>query len=128
MPDNADAPGAGGLEAASSRSDPILFSDLDAPRPAAAAPPQGARWLAFASILVAGLLSGMIGYGTGDLLGDGSSLWTGVGAVAGAAAGAVGVGIVAGLTLRAMSEWRAIEHPEAAAPPPDARRQEADDT
>jgi hypothetical protein len=70
----------------------------------------------------------MIGYGTGDLLGDGSSLWTGVGAVAGAAAGAVGVGIVAGLTLRAMSEWRAIEHPEAAAPPPDARRQEADDT
>ncbi len=90
---------------------PIPFEDLKAPTPIPATPPMGARVLAFGSILVGGLLGGMIGYGTGDLMAT-SSIWAGVGALVGAAAGAIGVGVVANLTMRAMNEWRAVDHPE----------------
>lgn len=91
------------------------FEGLRAPTPISAAPPAPARWLAFASVLVSGLLGGLIGYGTGDLLaGDSESagLWAALGGLIGAVGCAVGVGIVAGLTLRAMGEWRAVHHPE----------------
>lgn len=90
---------------------PLLYQDLVAPEPADPDPPPAARWLAFAAILVAGLLGGLIGYGTADLLSE-SSLIVGLGGIAGAAIGAVGVGVVAGLTLRAMNEWRSVSHPE----------------
>ncbi|MEM7339117.1 MAG: hypothetical protein AAF467_10745 [Actinomycetota bacterium] len=100
-----------GVEPAISAS-PLPFEDLDAPLPAAAEPPPSARWLAFGSILVGGLLGALIGYGTGDLMG-GTSLWAAIGALIGAAICAVGVGIVANLTLRAMNEWQAVRHPEA---------------
>lgn len=53
----------------------------------------------------------MIGWGTGDVLGDTTS-WAAIGALIGAVCGAVGVGIVATLTLRAMNEWHAVQHPE----------------
>jgi hypothetical protein len=36
-----------------------------------------------------------------------------VGGLVGGVSGAVGVGIIAGLTLRAMNEWSSVRHPEA---------------
>ena len=57
----------------------------------------------------------MIGWGTGDVLGQTTS-WAAIGALIGAVFGAVGVGIVATLTLRAMNEWNAVQHPEANEP------------
>ncbi|WP_419917669.1 hypothetical protein [Candidatus Poriferisocius sp.] len=72
-----------------------------------AAPPRGARWLAFASILVGGLCGGLIGFAYIDLQCEGScGLWTGLSALIGAVAGAMGLAVVAVLTLRAMEEWR----------------------
>jgi hypothetical protein len=90
---------------------PLLYTDLDAPEPVDPSPPAAARWLAFGSILVGGLLGGLIGYGTADLMVDSSAL-VALGGFLGAVAGAVGVGVVAGLTLRAMNEWKSIDHPE----------------
>jgi len=91
---------------------PVPFQDLRIPTPSRAAPPLGARVAAFGGILVGGLLGGLIGYGTADLMSGGSAAWAVVGLLVGALGGAVGVGIVAGLTLRAMNEWKATVHPE----------------
>lgn len=91
---------------------PLPFEGLTAPTPNRSAPPKAARWLAFSSILLGGLLGGLIGYGTGEVLGQ-TSLWGAIGALAGGLIGAVGVGIVSSLTLQAMIEWKAVEHPEA---------------
>lgn len=76
-----------------------------------ALPSTGARVLAFVAILVAGLCGGLIGYAFVDMQteGDGSA-WAGVGGLVGAVAFAVGVGVVAVLAMRAMGEWRVIEH------------------
>lgn len=90
----------------------VRYTDLEAPRPAAAAPPEPARYLAFLGIVLGGLLGGLIGWGVADLL-TSTALWAGVGAIVGGVSGAVGVGIIAGLTLRAMNEWRSVRHPEA---------------
>lgn len=90
---------------------PLPFEDLVAPEPVAADPPGAARWLAFASILAGGVLGAMVGYGVGDVMAR-DSTWAAVGALLGALTGAVGVGVVANLTLRAMNEWKAVEHPE----------------
>lgn len=77
------------------------------PEERSALPPRGARWLAFASILVGGLCGGLIGFAYIDLQCEGDcGLWTGLGALVGAVAGAVGLAVVAILTLRAMDEWR----------------------
>ena len=77
------------------------------PEERSALPPRGARWLAFASILVGGLCGGLIGFAYIDLQCEGDcALWTGLGALIGAVAGAVGLAVVAILTLRAMEEWR----------------------
>ena len=113
QPDGADAT-AGSEQAVtpSARRTPLPYSDLVAPQPIPAAPPAAARWLAFGSIIVAGLLGGLIGYGTADLTTDGAA-WAALGALVGAAVCAAGVGIVASLTLRAMNEWHAVQHPEA---------------
>lgn len=91
--------------------DLLPFAGLSIPEPLETQPPTTARWLAFAGTLVGGLLGGLIGFGTADLLG--AERW--ISALVGvlfAAGGATGVGIVAQLTLRAMNEWRAVHHPE----------------
>lgn len=80
----------------------------ESPPPSSALPPLGARILAFVAVLVGGMCGGLIGYGVVDLSCDGECplLAVSIG-VAGAVLGAVGVAIVAVLTLRAMGEWRA---------------------
>lgn len=91
---------------------PLPFQDLVAPEPIEAAPPPAARWLAFALILLGGTLGALVGFGVGDVMGR-TTDWAAVGAFLGGLTGAIGVGVVANLTLRAMNEWRAVEHPEA---------------
>ena len=78
--------------------------DSGSPEERSALPPRGARWLAFAAILLGGLCGGLIGFAYIDLQCEGNcGLWTGLGALIGAVAGAVGLAV---LTLRAMDEWR----------------------
>jgi len=87
------------------------FTNLAAPDPVVAAPPQSARAAAFAAILVGGLLGGLVGFGIGDVLYS-DSTWSAVAALAGALTGAIGLGVLANLTLRAMNEWKTASHPE----------------
>lgn len=76
-----------------------------------ALPSTGARVLAFASILIAGLCGGLIGYAVVDLQCEGDcTAPAGLAGLAGAVVFAVGVGVVAVLALRAMAEWRVIQH------------------
>jgi hypothetical protein len=73
-----------------------------------ALPPKGARVLAFVAILIGGFCGGLIGYAFADLqCADGCATLAGVSGLIGAAIGAVGVGIVSVLALRAMGEWTA---------------------
>lgn len=89
----------------------------EAPRPGeptpyapSALPPAGARILAFLAILVGGACGGLIGYGFTDLqCSDDCTALAGGAGVVGAIIGAVGVGVVAVLALRAMGEWRTVE-------------------
>jgi hypothetical protein len=71
-------------------------------------PSTTARVLAFAAILVGGLCGGLIGYGFADIscTGDCGTVSGGLGLL-GAVIGAVGVGVVSILALRAMGEWSA---------------------
>jgi predicted lipid-binding transport protein (Tim44 family) len=71
-----------------------------------ALPPTSARIIAFVAILVGGLCGGLIGYGFMDIQcgGDCATL-AGATGLLGAVIGAVGVGVVAILALRAMAEW-----------------------
>jgi len=98
-----------------------------------AAPSTGARLLAVAAIVVAGICGGLIGFALFDLevsgqegAGSGGSGAGGaIGALVGAVVAAVGVAIVAVLVLRAMTEWQTIEERAAAAgrePPRPGRR------
>lgn len=76
-----------------------------------ALPSRGARVLAFVAILVGGLCGGLIGYGFTDLqCEDGCTAAAGGVGLFGAVIGAAGVGVVAILALRAMGEWRTIQH------------------
>lgn len=75
-----------------------------------ALPSVGARVVAFASILVAGIAGGIIGYAFVDLQTTGdAALATGIGALIGATLTAAGTAVVVVLTLRAMGEWRTIK-------------------
>ncbi len=88
--------------------------------PLTARPPQlsalpsvTARVAAFVSILVGGALGGLLTFGvmkvwTGRTSGTRVGLWTMLGAVG----CAFGVGVLATLVLRAMSEWRSLNHAE----------------
>jgi hypothetical protein len=70
-------------------------------------PSRTAYLLAFAGVVVAGLLGGMIGYGLVDVSCEGScGLAAASGALVGATVAAGGVGVIAVLVLRAMAEWR----------------------
>ncbi len=76
-----------------------------------AAPPVWARVVAVTSIVIAGAAGGLIGWSAFDLqcTGDCSTSAVVAGVVS-AIVCAVGVAVVAVLTLRAMSEWKAIEN------------------
>ena len=79
-------------------------------RPLSALPSPLARGLAFTAIVVAGLCGALIGWAFVDLQCKGScSTASGIGAVVGGVGAAVGVAIVAVLTLRAMGEWKRID-------------------
>jgi ABC-type Fe3+ transport system permease subunit len=81
-------------------------------------PSRTAYLVVFASVVLAGVLGGIIGYGIVDIGGlsissHGSHVTTQpaatsklIGTLIGAGAGAIGVGIVAVLVLRAMAEWK----------------------
>lgn len=73
-----------------------------------ALPSVRARAVAFATIVLSGLLGAVIGAGFAGIgcTGDCVNL-QGVGALVGAAAGAGGISVVAVLALRAMAEWKA---------------------
>ncbi len=87
---------------ASGSEPPIAASRDDVPP---MLPGRGAFLLAFAGVVVAGALGGVIGYGICDIM-FASDVAALAGAVVGALSAAAGVGIVAVLVLRAMSEWR----------------------
>jgi hypothetical protein len=70
-------------------------------------PSRGAYVLAFLSVVLAGAFGGIIGYGLVDIGCSGDcGLAVFAGLAVGALIGAVGVGIVAVLVLRAMAEWQ----------------------
>lgn len=105
------APEENQIEPVSIPDDVVPFANFSAPEPLETAPPALARWVAFAGILISGLMGGLIGFGTSDLLGF--PRWASSLVAIGFAIGcAIGVGIVAQLTLRAMNEWNAVHHPE----------------
>ena len=75
-----------------------------------ALPSVGARVLSVVAILIGGVAGGFIGYAFVDLQVSGdAAVWTGLGALIGATAAAVGTAVVVVLTLRAMNEWRTIQ-------------------
>jgi hypothetical protein len=67
-------------------------------------PSRSAFLLAFSAVVIAGLFGGIIGYGVADVGSDSDAARL-LGTFVGAMIGAAGVGIVAVLVLRAMSEW-----------------------
>lgn len=70
-------------------------------------PSRAAYILAFLSVVFAGGFGGIIGYGLVDVGTQGDpGLAAIAGLIVGALIGAVGVGIVAVLVLRAMAEWQ----------------------
>ena len=86
---------------------------LPTDRPLSALPSPFARAIAFAAILVAGLCGALIGWSFVDLQCTGSCATPGgIGAVVGGVFAAVGVAVVAVLTLRAMGEWKRIKEDE----------------
>jgi predicted lipid-binding transport protein (Tim44 family) len=84
-----------------------------------ALPSTGARVLAFVSILVGGLCGGLIGWSLVDIQCSGDcGVEAGLAGLAGAVIGALGVAVVATLALRAMGEWRTIQHRQQSDPGP----------
>lgn len=83
-----------------------------------ALPSTTARVLAFASILVGGLCGGLIGWAFVDLTSEDPGVLAGLAGLGGAIVGALGVAVVATLALRAMGEWRTIQHRQESSPPP----------
>ena len=78
-------------------------------RPLSALPSPLARFLAFAAILVAGCCGAVIGWAFVDVQCTGACATpAGIAAIVGAVSSAAGVGVIAVLTLRAMSEWRRV--------------------
>ena len=82
-------------------------------------PSRGAYVLAFVATVLAGVLGGIIGYGITDVTSD-SGVAIFFGALVGALFGAIGVGVVAVLVLRAMAEWQ--RQPRDTNAPPVRRR------
>ncbi len=74
-----------------------------------ALPSTGARILAMAAIVVAGICGGLIGWKVTTLQVADAGALAGLGGLVGAAIGAGGVAVVAVLVLRAMGEWNTIQ-------------------
>jgi hypothetical protein len=88
---------------------PTPAPDTDTPALDSALPSPLARGLALASIVLAGVCGGLIGWKVTDLSIDGDpGLLPGIVGLIGAAGGAGGVAVVAVLVMRAMGEWRTI--------------------
>lgn len=82
-------------------------------RPLSALPSPLARGLAFAAIVLAGFCGALIGWAFVDLQCEGNCTTPGgIGAIVGGLSSAVGVAVVAVLTLRAMGEWKRIKEDE----------------
>jgi len=82
--------------------------------PDSALPPVGARVLAFVAILVGGACGGVIGAAVVNVQCAGDCTTpSSIGGLLGAIVGALGVAVVAVLALRAMGEWRTIQHGQA---------------
>jgi hypothetical protein len=79
-------------------------------------PSRGAYLLAFAAVVLAGVLGGIIGFGIADVMSS-SGVAQFLGALIGATIAAGGVGIVAVLVLRAMAEWKRQPRDRPAGPP-----------
>lgn len=93
--------------------------------PESALPPVKARVVAFLAILVGGLCGGVIGNALVELQCTGDCTTpSAIGALVGAITGAAGVAVVAVLALRAMGEWRTIEHGRAADRPYELRAED----
>jgi hypothetical protein len=76
-----------------------------------ALPSRSARVIAFVAIIVAGVCGGVIGYAFVDLqCTDSCTAASGAVGVLTAAVAAGGVAVVSVLALRAMAEWRTIQH------------------
>lgn len=90
----------------------LPFESLRVPQPINASPPLQARILSFLGVVVGGFLGALIGYGVTDLLTEGNSVLAALGALVGGVGCAIGVGIIVSLTLRAMNEWNAVQHPD----------------
>jgi len=72
-----------------------------------ALPSPAARVAAFASVVIAGICGGLIGWSVAELQCTGNcTTITGIGALTGAVISAGGVAVIAVLVLRAMAEWR----------------------
>lgn len=116
----ADAPRPDSISASSPRTAAPGASPAGDEYAPSALPSTFARALAFVSILVGGLCGGLIGWSLVDLTceGDDCGVAAGLAGLAGAVIGAGGVAVVAVLALRAMGEWRTIQHRQAQAQPP----------
>ena len=90
---------------------------MTAPAPESALPSVAARALAFVAVLIGGACGGVIGWALTDLQYKNNHALAGVGILVGALAAAAGTAVVAVLVLRAMTEWRSIQHD----PPPRRR-------
>ncbi|MEC6988525.1 MAG: hypothetical protein VXW98_06820, partial [Actinomycetota bacterium] len=85
------------------------------PRELSALPPQTARAIAFAMIVIVGVLGATLGYALGNATcTDNCSLKAGSFLLIGAVAGALGSAIMSVLALRAMGEWNEIRDRERA--------------
>lgn len=81
---------------------------VDPAGPPSALPPVGARVGAFVAVLLGGLGGGIIGHAYASLTCPGGACVTsrGLWLLAGATIGAVGLAVIATLTLRALGEWQ----------------------
>ena len=89
---------------------PVAVAQGPDPQPTvvpSALPSVRARVLAVAAVIVGGVCGALIGYAFADLQCTGDCTgWKGAGLIAGALIAAVGVAVIAVLTLRAMDEWQ----------------------
>jgi high-affinity Fe2+/Pb2+ permease len=86
--------------------EPAAPTPVDLPDDAAPPmlPSRTAYLLSFGAVMLAGIFGAIIGYGIADV-GSSSEIAKFLGTLIGSIIGAAGVGVVAVLVLRAMSEW-----------------------